>query len=208
MTIGSRMKNWFLLLPLWVWLTGCATPARRLDTDVLQHVREGESSRAEVEKLLGRPLSLVTGPTGRTLAVYEFANFGNQGFTGPRQLNSRRFSLLYDPNFVVEKKLLSASATRYRVGWKDRLGQPLDRAEIVRTMRPQVTRNELIEKFGPPTVESLTVDGGTAAGWIALEQASVVWGGLHEQILEVVFDESGVVKDYKIIGTLDRPSSH
>lgn len=200
------MKAYVVIVALGLWLAGCATPAERLDVNVVQNIREGSSTRAEVEKLLDRPYSMVTGANGRTLAFYEFAVLGRTGFAGPRQLHTRRLSVLYDSAFVVERKLLSDSATAYHVGWRDRLGQPLDRTEVIQAMRPQVTRAELIERFGPPTVETLTIDGGTAAGWVALEQASGWRGGLREQILEVTFDENGVVRDYKILGTLDRPS--
>jgi len=200
------MKAYLFVLALGCWLAGCVTPAERLDVEVIQTIREGISTRAEVEKLLDRPYSMVTGANGRTLAFYEFADFSRSGFAGPRQLLTRRLSVLYNSDFVVERKLLSASATAYHVGWRDRLGHPLDRSEVIQAMRPQVTRAELIERFGPPTVETLTIDGGTAGGWVALEQASGWRGGLREQILEVTFDENGVARDYKILGTLDRPS--
>ena len=199
------MKRYLIWLPLVLAIFGCATPARRLDATVVEQLHEGTATQSDVERILGRPLGLETGANGKTVAVYEFARL-NEGFAGPREFKARQFSVLYDSNFVMERKLLSASATPYRAGWKNRLGRPMNRAEIVRTMRPQIPRTELIEKFGPPSIETLTIDGGTVAGWVALEQESAYWGGIRQQILEVVFDESGLTRTYKIVGTLDRPT--
>jgi len=200
-----KSPRWFLLLSVLASLAGCTSPSRRLDPQVVAQIQESISTRADVDKLLGHPLSLVTAANGRTLAIYEVAALKTRGLLGPTQLHARRLSLLYDSRFVVERKLLSESATRYRQGWQDRLGQPLPRDQIIQALQPQVTRTDLVAKFGPPTVESLTLDGDTVAGWVALQTASDVPSGVREQIVEVVFDPNNVIRDYRIVGVLEPP---
>ena len=191
------------LLLLLALLTGCATQPT-LTTAAMDSSRAGPSTRADVEKVLGRPQRFETGPNGKSVAFYEnVEQRRNQALWGPVNLHSRHFSVLYDAKFAVERTLLAAHSGKIQRGWRDRFGQPLDRAAVIAAMQEPVAREELVAKFGPPTVEMLTTTGGVMLGWVALEQRHEAWGGQERQILEVECDADGVVRNYHIEGTLD-----
>jgi len=195
----------FLLLPL--LLAACSTPAKRLEPAVVAQIEPGMSRRADVEKLLGRPRSLETAATGRTLAVYGFGQGqAPEKFEwGVTDVRLRFLSLLYDPQFVVEKKLLSENRTKYKVGFfsPDRLGQPIRREDIIEVIKPGITREEVIEKFGPPSIEVLTLDGRVALGWVAAKQRFSLVRPVEVQEVTVFCDDHGIVLDYTVSGTLE-----
>ena len=195
------MKPCLLLACLAVLsLTGCMTPARRLDPAVTASVQVGQT-RAEVEKILGKPETLETGGNGRTLAVYSHGTgalaHGSQG------LELRLVSLIYSPAFRLEKRLLHESQVTYtsRFFKPDEFGRLLPREEIVAKMKPVMSREEVIAEFGPPFVETLTVDGGSRLVWWAGRQKFSLWVQTYDtQSFVVTCNELGIVTDYRVLG--------
>lgn len=186
-----------------VLLTGCLSPARRLDPQVTDQIQPGRS-RAEVEKLLGRPEHMETGGNGRTLAVYSFGDgqltYGSQG------LALRVLSLLYSPRFVVERRLMHDSRVAYESHFfkLDEFGQLLAREEIIGKMKPVMNREEVVAEFGPPFFERLNVDGGSTLIWWAGRQRFSLFGQAYDtQSFVVTCNELGLVTDYRVFGQVE-----
>jgi hypothetical protein len=189
-----------LVIPL-LALTGCITPAKRLEPSMVATIEPGKSTKSEADKLLGKPESLVTSVEGRTLAQYSY--FREAGYGSPCIV--RMLSLLYDRQLVLEQKLFSDStlAPRIHLFKPSQLGDAIDRERIIKLMKPGTIRSDIINELGPPTIEELTVKGETIMTWIAVQDGIAFFKRMESQTLSVRLDEHGILLDFSIHGTLE-----
>lgn len=61
-----------LCLLLFLLLAGCVSPAAKLDNALLTQIKEGTTTRAEVESLLGKSDMVMTNSGGRQVWVYRY----------------------------------------------------------------------------------------------------------------------------------------
>jgi hypothetical protein len=68
-------------------------------------------------------------------------------------------------------------------------------------MKPVMSREEVIAEFGPPFVETLTVDGGSRLVWWAGRQKFSLWVQTYDtQSFVVTCNELGIVTEYRVLG--------
>src|SRR5262245_284605 len=83
---------------------GCSSPAKRLEPPVVSQIREGVTTRADIERLFGKPRNPITGSNRRNLVVYEYGRLKpNPEPTSPSVLPTpigtvwlRTLTVLYD----------------------------------------------------------------------------------------------------------------
>jgi len=183
-------------------LVGCESPGRSLAKSAVDQIRDGQTTRAEIEKIFGEPLQMTKSPTGRTLYRYQrFYGpdmYNPSGIAAPRRDESNLFvlSVLFNPAGIVEKHLYSHTqpdVDRMRLS----AGRKLSSEQLAKIQPQKTTRAELATWFGPPVVEFLTLDGRTQVNWEYVD-AYNVGGRVEVQALEVIVDEAGTVLSFRV----------
>src|SRR6185436_19085204 len=101
-----------------VSLAGCASFSKRLEVATVAKIRTRESTRKDVENLLGHPKETVTGANGITVARYFFREFRSSEYVSsherhdhPGDILLRTLTLKYGVSNIVEQKLHDESIT-------------------------------------------------------------------------------------------------
>ena len=199
------MKTLLLLsaLPLAACLlVGCESPGRSLAKSAVDQIRDGQTTRAEIDKIFGEPLQMTKSPAGKTLYLYQrFYGpdvYSRTSIASPRRDESNLFllSVLFNPADIVEKHLYSHTQPDI-----DRLrltaGSKLNPEQLAKIQPQKTTRAELATWFGPHVSEFLTLDGLTQVNW-EYADAYTVGGRVEFQVLEALVDESGTVLSFRV----------
>ena len=181
-------------------LASCESPGRSLAKSAVDQIRDGQTTKAEIEKVFGEPMQMTKSPDGRTLYLY-------QRFYGPDRYNPslppRRdesnlllLSILFNPEGVVQKHLYSHTQPNI-----DRIhlstGRKLTQEDLGRITAQKTTRTELASWFGPHVSEELTLSGHRLVVWYYADAYNFS-GRAEVQALEVIVDDAGTVLSFRV----------
>lgn len=181
---------------------GCETPGHSLAESAVGQIRDGQSTRAEIDRVFGEPSQVTSSPDGRTLYLYQRYygpdQFDPNGFAVPRrdEANLILLSVLFSPAGTVEKHL--RSHTRPSI---DRIqlstGRKFSPEALARISPGKTTRADLTGWFGAQWSEQLTLSGHRLALWFHADAYNLS-NGVETQALEVVMDDAGNVHTYRV----------
>lgn len=196
------MRIGLLLLVLLLVLlpqSGCMTSRQMLDQSVVtEQLHDGES-RDEVRRVFGAPQKSEKGSNGEILDEYvlRFAPPGQNPGTW-RTIEVRSLSVLYDGQRHVEKFAYHVGAIKtFIIGYNERWRTDLwvEPKAVNRIKRGATTKADLIELFGPPTVEGLNIRGQQIASWYYGEGKR---GSRQGHEFSVLVNADSVVEDYAV----------
>jgi outer membrane protein assembly factor BamE (lipoprotein component of BamABCDE complex) len=182
-------------------LSGCETPGQALKKSAVEQIRDGQTTKAEVDKIFGEPMQMTKSPEGRTLYLYQRfygPDVQTRGGFDPRRNESNLIilSVLFNGAGVVEKHLYShtqPNVDRSMASAGARLGPD----ELKRIVPKKTTRAELGAWFGVHWSEQLTLSGHRLVTWLYLDAFNLT-SRVDVQALEVVVDDAGTVLDFRV----------
>lgn len=184
------------------FLTGCESPGRLLERSAVDQIRDGQTTRAEVDGIFGEPKQMTRSPAGQTLYYYRRFygpfDYGRSSFTTPGQDEASLLILtvLFDPDDVVAKHLFSH--TRPDVSRRlASAGRRLSAEELRRITPGKTTLAELGAWFGPCWSEQLTLSGARLVTWMRAD-AAMATGRVDVEALEVIVDENDKVASFRV----------
>ncbi len=192
-------------------LTGCVSPADRLEPQVVRQVKEG-MARPEVEKIMGKPRSVVTGAGEHSVAHYGYtARINSAEFQllgafakNPGDILLRHLSLLYNRQNVVEKLLFHQSLTPFAVGFgKMSAGQTVSPETLQQIKKGVSNQEDVVKLLGEPTMRALDPNGDLGMVW-QYARSEMGWTKNRNdyQTLTVTFDNAGLVKEHILSGNV------
>jgi|SRR5688572_25606929 len=191
----------FVLLAA-VLIAGCESPGSMLAKSAVDRIHNGQTTKAEVEKIFGEPMQMTRSPEGRTLYLYQRFygpdRYDPSSFAAPRRDESNLFllSILFNPEGVVEKHVYSHTQPDI-----DRIrrsaGRKLGQEELDRIVPEKTIRAELAAWFGPNWSEELTLSGHRLMVWLYAD-AYNVGGRVEVQALEAILDDAGMVLTFRV----------
>lgn len=191
----------FLLLSL-VSFSGCETPGHSLEQSAVDQIRDGQTTKAEIDKVFGEPMQMTKSAENHTLYYYQRYygpdRFDPNGMAAPRRDESNLLILtvLFNPAGVVEKHLYSHTQPDMdRTLW--RTGRKLGAEELARITPEKTTRADLAKWFGPHWSEELTLSGHRLVVWLYAD-AYNVGGRVEVQALEALLDDTGTVLTFRV----------
>ena len=183
-------------------LAGCETPGQALKKSEVEKIRDGQTTKAEVDKIFGEPMQMTKSPEGRTLYLYQ-RFYGPDvetrgGFGDPRRNESNLLilSVLFNGAGVVEKHLYSHTQPDVDRRMAS-AGHKLGPGELNRIIPKKTTRTELSAWFGAHWSEQLTLSGHHLVTWLYLDAFNLT-SRVDVQALEVVVDDAGTVMDFRV----------
>jgi hypothetical protein len=201
----SRVFVAALALCAGVLMSGCYSPAHRLEVSVVKKVRPG-MSRPAVEKIMGAPAETVLGSNGKTVARYYFHEYRRledssryKQFHNPGEGLVRTLSLLYDGGGTLERKLHDESVTpiqRDMNRWVQ-IGPQLGAGALSRINRGKDRSEDVIQIFGEPMSRSLDPQGRVLLQWVQYREHADYLGQPTAKLLTVVL-EGNVVADFSL----------
>ena len=170
---------------------GCMNPGRILEPSAIAQVREGQT-QAEVRAIFGNPKQTKIGSDGRKLDIFGKTFFEGEGIV--REIEVRSMHVLYGPDGTVEKFKSHVGKVKGRAGEHWQIGRLLVEDEIQAIERGSTVRDELIQIFGPPTIEGIDLLGNTVNHWLFIEGK----GGraFINRELAVIFNDDLIVQDF------------
>ncbi len=199
------MQRLVVFLTLVLAVTGCVSPAGKLDESLVAQIRDGSSTRQEVERVFGQPKSSITGSNDKEVAVYQFFRMYEKDDPMSakrvrRRIHLRMLSVLYGKDNRVEKHHLYESDTKgSATATGARVGSSVRPAQLALINKGSTTREDLIEYLGNPLGEHLTVEGELMLIWLYLEGNGPMSFAPRAQILEVILNEGGTVHDFQVV---------
>lgn len=206
------------LLALLLLLSGCASPATKLDDTLLTQIKDGTSTRAEVKSLLGVAPSLTTGSNGKQVWIYHYKTGTahpdaqtaitldpyRPGTTtiytsASGQVRLRTLSVLIGTDGRVERHHLYESTTAVsatRAGAQ--VGTQVRPAQLAHIFKGVTERSDLAKHFGEPVGEILDPEGNLILTWFYSEGGAFVGAQPQRQMLDVLVNPKGTVIDYVI----------
>ena len=194
--------------------SGCVSPARRLDPSVIRKIQPNVSTRADVEKLLGKPRELIMGPAHKTVARYWWTealhtadSSRERRRTNPGDVLFRSFTVLYQPAEVVKRKLHDESVTpALRDEYHVTVGHRIDSSVLDRVSKGATTMKDLLALLGEPTARTLSPSGNVVLIWVYAQEDSRHRGfNTDFQKFVVGLDENDRVADFAV---WTNPSKH
>jgi outer membrane protein assembly factor BamE (lipoprotein component of BamABCDE complex) len=198
------VKTYFILIcAALMFATGCATRPP-LKHETLAKITERDSTRAQVEELLGTPDERLTDGSRRTLYVYEDQT-AKQRFHLLKDKFDHYFLrafFLFDVDGALLKKLVSETQTKsMRTFGVAEIGTARLTEEQLGKLKELMTAREVFEILGPPTGEELTLDDYIVRWWVFVRSTFV--SGAKSQVVKVVFEgETDLVKNFTISDNL------
>ena len=108
-----------------VCLIGCATVGSKIDVNKLDQIKKGHTTKNEVIQLLGNPYFVNLTSDGKQILMYQYVKVKNKPanfvpvvglLAGGMDMDQQILQILLDDNEVVEKFILSDSATEINSG--------------------------------------------------------------------------------------------
>lgn len=203
MTYGARVASIVLL----AMATACTSPTHWLEPKALTSIKNGTSTRAQVEQLLGTPVHRIptqTGTPGTESAIYRTGILRQTSEPGTRTASAptdgeywtRTFSVVYDHDGVVQSQWLHENTLPVAVSpgiarWGS--PAPLNAARTDPAVTP--TRDACIHLLGTPFVEYLEPDNRRVLMWLRGQQTNNHWSYQNNEVFWVVTDMDGNVKE-------------
>src|SRR5690349_18072662 len=172
--LGMTKASRLVLLAGWLVLVGCSTAAKRLEPSLVNQIKEGVTSRREVERQFGKPQTAILGSNRKTLAVYEYGRLNPTAEPTslsvlPTRMGTvflRTLTVLYSPTDTVEKAVFHESATPYERNMSSvSAGLTIGEGDLAFIKGGSTTSAELRKRFGPPMGKTLTVEGQVVLLW-------------------------------------------
>lgn len=204
-----------LLLLLVLAVTGCMSTACRLDPVVLKEIKQGVTTRTEVEKTLGKPLSEMNGSNHKTVVSYDYTRLRpSSQVPSPGILPSyagtlliRSVGILYDKNQTVEKVTFHEATTSFHRQMSSYwVGQVIEEKDLNQVIKGASTVGDVERFFGPAMGKGLTVEGRPYFVWFYRMVRTRFNLKRQQQSLFVYFDNLGIVQDYAVVGNVGVPS--
>jgi hypothetical protein len=197
----------FSLLALSLLLAGCASYAKRLEVPSVKKLQPQQSTRADVEKLFGRPKETVVGPNEVTIVRYFFHEFHKSTDASwhnrrdnPGEILFRTLTLAYNRSNIMERKLHDESVTQiYRTNAWFHAGPSLTPESISFVKRGVSTETDLRAKLGEPASRTFEDNGHIMLLWFNIKTRETTWSNPTVQRLKVVLDDRNVVQDYALV---------
>ena len=197
----------FSLLALSLLLAGCASYSKRLEVPTVKKIQPQQSTRADVEKLFGRPKESVVGPNEITVARYFFREYHKSTDASwhnrrdnPGWILFRTLTIAYNRSNIVERKLHDESVTQiYRTNAWFHAGPSLTRESISFVKKGGSTETDLRAKFGEPASRTFDDNGHVMLLWFNIKTRETTWSNPTVQRLKVVLDNLSVVQDYALV---------
>ena len=182
-----------------VMLSGCATRPS-LDHANLLQITQGQSTRAEVEQLLGPPDNAVSGSNQKTLTLYRDGAVKQKFHLLKDEYDVFLLSayFLFQPDGVLEKKLVSETATTSTAKFGVRtVGTPITDEQLARVKPKEARFEEVAQILGQPVGEALTLDGQIMREWLFVRET--LFSGARAQVITGIFDyDTDVLQEYII----------
>ena len=174
------------------------SPGQGLSPSAIEQLRSGQTQE-EVRRIFGTPKQSFTGSNGKQLDVFRvFLPKGNRTVGAIRIVEVRSLHVLYDPQDRVEKFMPYVGGLTGFVGsdnnWRSSVA--LDTAKVNTINRGVTSRMELIEMFGPATIEGLDVMGNQGMWWLFVEGHGLNRNSGRE--FAVLLDSNSLVRDYSL----------
>ena len=188
-----------MLIGLLCLQPGCVSPTRELERSaVVAQLHEGQS-QAEVRRLFGLPKRSEVSSAGRQLDRYGVLFPRPSTMRGVRVVEARSLHILYDAQGRVEKFTYYVGETKSTGSsltgqWQ--AGQLPTMDKVNQIQRFVTTHDQLVQMFGPATVEGLDVNGNKMVSWFFLRGRKSDFTGGRE--LVVALDDNQVVVDYRL----------
>jgi len=187
-----------LILALF-WVSGCMTMDQKLDEKAVQeHVRAGQP-RQEVRNTFGLPKRSESGSNGKTLDVFwvVMPQPGRRNIVHKEHV--RTLHVLYNAQGCVEKFTYHVGQTasfgsRLTQQWQ--AGNALALNNVNQIQRGVTTRDQLLQMFGPSTVEGLDVYGYKIISWFFAEGGKN--GLVSGRELFVRLEDNLIARDYLV----------
>ena len=197
----------FVLLFGVVAVASCASYRRRLEVPTIARIKAQETTRAEVEELLGQPKETVTDANGITVVRYLFHEFRrsidvswHERRDHPGDILFRTVTLKYGTPSVVEQKLHDESVTPiYRTNAWFFAGPGLTPESVAFIKRDFTTEAEVLAKFGEPTARTFDGKSHPILLWFSVRTRETKWRDPNVQRLALVLSERRVVLDYELV---------
>jgi hypothetical protein len=166
---------------------------------------KGVTTYDQVIAMYGRPKREIRNSEGKTMVSYHQAiarrspdSFWIGRFARHQgNIESRRLDVVFNPNKVVEHYKFFESAQPVESHFSHfETGTPVLPEKLVQIKKKQTTKTELITLFGSPVMDSINFDGESVLAWLFGKIGALRTSDF--QILEVVFDEAGTVKDFQV----------
>lgn len=179
--------------------SGCATrPA--LQHEKLLQITQGQTTRAEVEELLGKPDDAITGSNQKTLTLYRDGSVKQKFHLWKEEFDLFFLSayFLFEPGGLLEKKLVSETATKSTSKFGVRtVGTPVGDEQLRQVKAKESRYEEVAQLLGQPIGEALTLDGQVVREWLFVRQA--MFSGAKAQLITGIFDyDTDVLMEYVI----------
>ena len=156
--VHTRLKIFFTFLLLGV-IAGCMTPGQQLESSAVSQLHQGQTQK-EVRQIFGKPVESSAVANGNTLDVFQVV-FSRKTSNATGRIEIRSLHVLFNGQGRVEKfyshiGLMNGYA---RLHGKWNAGRPFPAEKVNNIQRRLTTHDELIETFGPATIEGLDVQG-------------------------------------------------
>ena len=209
--LGITKLSVLIFVATMLLITGCSSPGRHLEPALVGQIREGVTTRQEVEKQFGQPRNTMNGSNRRTLVIYEYGQLKPNAEPAsasvlPTPMGTvwlRTLSILYDERNTVEKALFYQSTTPYERNMSSiSAGNVVGEKELASIKTGETTASDLRKSFGSPMSKTLNVDGELVLGWFYGKAAGRFEPSSKRQTLLVRVDAADVVRDYVVAGNL------
>lgn len=130
-----------LILSTLLALTGCASVGHKIEEAKVDQIHKGESTKDDVQSLLGSPDQMTRDGSGKIIWSYHYAHSSVKGqtfipyygiFAGGAKVQTQLVSVTFDPDGRVEDYLVSYGATESNMGTSS--GAPIK--EVQANKRP------------------------------------------------------------------------
>lgn len=170
-----------LALAIFPILCGCMSPARALDQNAVNHLLQEGQTQAQVRELFGQPTYSETGANGKKLDVFIVQFPGMTAVGKMASLEVRSLFIRYNAAGKVEKfahYIGHAKGFAVAHGEMWRAGRPFSSETLHKIQVGETSADELIQMFGPPTIQGFDVYGLGILQWFYVEgrNASVLSG--------------------------------
>lgn len=194
------MKRFLYLTPILLalaLLTGCESPGRALEKSAIDQIRDGQTTRAEVDRIFGEPRQMSKSPEGKTMYSYQ-RYYGPSAAGGPfsDEAHLMMLSVLFNSSDIVEKHLFSHTKPKVNSQMLH-AGRKLSQEELSRIVPEKTTRTELNTWFGPHVSEELTFSGLRLVSWLYIDAYSLS-GRTEVQALEVIMTDDDRVASFRV----------
>jgi hypothetical protein len=193
------MKGIFALFCAVLVFSGCASrPA--LQHDKLLQITQGQTTRAEVEQLLGPPDNAVSGSNQKTLTSYRDGSVQQKFHLLKDEYKVFLLSayFLFQPDGVLEKKLVSETATTSTAKFGVRtMGTPITAEQLAQVKPKEARFEEVAQILGQPVGEALMLDGQIMREWLFVRET--LFSLPTAQVITGIFDyDTDVLQEYVI----------